>query len=173
MNRHNCPSTESLSTSERQLLSILNDAGDEQGQLLGRMKLMKLVFFSEYWEDSRDHLTPRNSLGGFGDFKIYKYGPFSEKLLHTFDSLKNRNLITEQEQMYGPTRITLTDEGRELAEEVRESLSTKEDKQMRDVITNFGDKDGNELEEKSLEYLGITREQKQNHQGEPVESLIQ
>ena len=172
METNNCPSSQSLSKRERLLLSILDDAADSEGQLLGRMKLMKLVFFSEYWQSDEGQLTPEKQLGGFDDFKIYKYGPFSEKLLHTFDRLKDRNLVTEREQMYGPTQINLTDNGHEIAEDVRERFSPGDEHQLHQTVLTFGEKDGNELEEESLEHLGITREEKPNHQGKPVETLI-
>jgi uncharacterized protein YwgA len=172
MTPDNRPSMQHFSDRESQLLSLLSDAGDEDGQLLGRMKLMKLVFFSEYWKTESNRLTPNRRIGGFDDFKIYKYGPFSESLLHTFDDLKQRGLITEQEQMYGPTRICLTEDGRQAAQVVKDRLSSDEIHQIEGVVQHFGSKDGNELEEESLERLGITREQKKNHQGKPVESLI-
>lgn len=172
MSPDNRPSGQPVSEREEQLLSLLSDAGDENGQLLGRMKLMKLVFFSEYWQTESNRLTPDRHIGGFNDFKIYKYGPFSEDLLHTFDQLKERNLVREQEQMYGPTRICLTEKGRELAQEVKSGLPSDKTRQLEDVVRHFGSKDGNELEEESLEQLGITREEKKNHQGDSVESLI-
>jgi uncharacterized protein YwgA len=172
MEENNCPSTQSLSKREQLLLSILDDAADSEGQLLGRMKLMKLVFFSEYWQDNEGQLTSEKQLGGFDDFKIYKYGPFSEKLLHTFDSLKNLDLVREQEQMYGPTQINLTESGHKVAKDVRDHFSTDEKRQLYQITSTFGDKDGNELEEESLDRLGITREEKSNHQGRSVENLI-
>jgi len=172
MEENNCLSAQSLSKRERLLLSILDDAADSKGQLLGRMKLMKLVFFSEYWQGDEGQLTPEKQFGGFDDFKIYKYGPFSEKLLHTFDSLKNHNLVTEQEQMYGPTQINLTENGHRIAEDVRKRFSSDEERQLHQITSTFGDKDGNELEDESLERLGITREEKSNHQGRSVEALI-
>lgn len=161
-----------FSDPQRHLLALLRSASDGENQLLGRKKLMKLVFFAEYWDHERDELLADENLNSFTDFIIYKFGPFSEDLLHTFDSVKDIGLVTEDRPAYGPIQIQLSDKGQEQAEKAFENLEPGKRNQLNKVVQKFAHEDGERLEEESLYYLDILREEKENLRGTPVNVII-
>jgi len=152
------------------VLEIIERCGSDRS-ISGRKKLMKLLFFTEYYDFDTDMLTTSLESPDF-DFLIYKFGPFSKDVMKSFDVLKNKGLIKEKKIVGGGFRIKITDEGRERLEGVSGKIPEKIEKQMSKVSEKFGDMHGNELESESLEYLGISEEEKEDYIGTPVEVLI-
>jgi len=157
-----------LEKPESQLLGLLSECS---GRVDGRKKLMKLLFFSEYYDPKTDQLQPDEQLGVFTDFTIYKYGPFSREVMDAFDELKQRGLVEEETTLtFSGNRkkeISLTDEGRQKAgnsDSDREIISVVADK--------LGEENGAELERISLLMLGIEREEKEVYRDTPVSDII-
>lgn len=157
-----------LDEPESQLLGLLSECS---GSVDGRKKLMKLLFFSEYYDPETDRLQPDERLGGFTDFTIYKYGPFSRKVMDAFDELKERGLVEEETTLtFSGNRkkeVSLTDEGR------RKAANFDRDRELLSVVADkLGDENGSELERISLSMLGIEREEKEEYRGTPVSDII-
>lgn len=157
-----------ISTSDK-LLYIISKNSDE-GVLDGRKKLTKLVFFTEFLDIDQDRLSTSKKLGDF-DFIIYKYGPFSHDLMDDFDNLKDEGFIQENQSSY-TYDIHLTEKGEGRLEEIMGELDEDELDQIRKVSDHFADLDGGTLENLSLEYLGITKEEKQNYIGMPIDVIL-
>lgn len=136
----------------------------------GRKKLTKLAFFTEFLNVDENVLTTNQYIGDF-DFIIYKYGPFSHDLMDEFENLKKNNLIRENQSSY-TYDIRLTDEGKERLEDIEGDMDEDEINQIERISSHFSNKDGSELENISLEYLGITKEDKDNYIGMPVDVLL-
>lgn len=154
--------------SESLLLKLVSGCS---GKVEGRTKLMKLVFFSEYYNPNTDSLQSEERMGIFDDFIIYNHGPFSRDVMNIFDTLKEHGLIEEDTELtFSGNRkkiIRLTKKGREKIEE--NDLSQESIEQ---VIFKFGDKKATNLEKDSLSMLGISRSEKENHRYDPVSELI-
>lgn len=158
----------SLDEPESQLLALLSECS---GSVDGRKKLMKLLFFSEYYDPETDRLQPDEQLGGFTDFTIYKYGPFSRKVMDAFDELKKRGLVEEETTLTfsgnRKKKIRLTDEGH------RKVQDFDRDRKIISVVADkLGDENGAELEGISLSMLGIEREEKEEYRNTPVSDII-
>lgn len=157
--------------SARDKLLHLISVNSTDSKFFGRTKLTKLGFFAEYWDPEQDVLEPRQQLGDF-QYVIYKYGPFSKELFDKFDNLKTSDLLEESRQPIGGAEISVTERGQKRAKQIREQLNESDIGQIHAVSETFGDRNGGELEELSLEYLNIDKHDKEKHQSEKVENLI-
>jgi DNA-binding PadR family transcriptional regulator len=158
----------SLDIPESRLLELI---ASSSGRVEGRTKLMKLAFFSEYYDPDTDSLQPDERVGSFKDFFIYDHGPFSKDVMEAFSSLKDDGLIEEETELtFANNRrkvIHLTDEGRELAD----SFDTPTNP-IRQAVSQFGDMSASDLESESLDRLGISRKMKSRYKHRDVSSLI-
>lgn len=155
---------------EDKLLYLISDASTD-GVLRGRKKLTKLAFFAEYWSPEEDLLLPSEQFGGF-NFIIYKFGPFSKGLFKSFDELKDDGLVEEVRRPRGNSEITVTEEGERRVEIVESQLRREERSQVAAVRNEWADRPGHELEELSLDYLGIDESETQEYMGMPVSVVI-
>lgn len=156
---------------EDKLLYVINELSKSQN-FDGRLKLMKTMFFLEHLDFENDKLTPEH-LFSDSQFIIYKFGPFSFDVMNDMIKLSNNNLI-EEFCISGYNIVPMmTKKGEIRVESIKNSLSQNELKRMEKIKEMFDDFSGKELEEKSLEYLGITHEDKEDLMGEPVEDLIE
>lgn len=163
------PLNRDVSDSDKLLYLIGSSSTDDI--LHGRKKLTKLAFFTEHWIPEEDLLSDRQRIGVF-DFIIYKYGPFSREMMDLFDDLKQENLIEESRHPMGGSEIRTTEEGKEKFNQIDRNLPKSETSQISRVTAKFGDKRGGELENLSLEYLGISQEEKHEYMGMPVDVVI-
>lgn len=169
MNSDKLPFTsEGISSSESLLLELLRGCS---GKIKGRTKLMKLVFFSEYYDPLTESLQPDERIGGFDDFIIYNYGPFSKKVMQVFDELKDKDLIEEDTELtFSGDRmkiIRLTKKGKSKLEDTDEL-----EKSVDCIIDEFGHKKASQLEDESLSRIGISRSEKDDYRHEPVSDII-
>lgn len=155
---------------EEKLLYLIGKNGTD-GTLYGRKKLTKLLFFAEHWLPAEDRLSPDELFGSF-NFIIYKHGPFSKELFKAFDNLKDDGLLDELRQPRAPTRIRLTEDGQRKLEAIEDALTRDERTQVRAVSENFSEMSGNELEEMSLDYLALEKDEKREYMGMPVSAII-
>ena len=122
--------------------------------LEGRKKLMKLMFLIEHYDINRSILTKVPMLNN--DFIIYHYGVFSFDVMNDYISLYNRKIIKEY-----PIKS-------EIDVSIDNNLRTKIDL----IISKFGQKHGFQLEEETLEMMGLTKETKIDFFGKSVKELI-
>jgi uncharacterized protein YwgA len=163
--------TESCTTSGRQkLLYLLSECSNSSGKIFGRKKLMKLAFFAEYFDDEEGELVSRPKLGEF-PFSIYKFGPFSVDVMDTFDDLKEDGLLYEDDDRMQHL-IRLTEGGERIADDVEDGLSDEEIVQIQRISSEFGELSGSELEDLSLDELGIEPRQKDDYRGMDVADII-
>lgn len=155
--------------SDEKLLSLIGNC-IQNGNVNGRKKLMKLVFFMEYLDFNENRLSTDVGWDDF-DFIIYSYGPFSHDVMDEFDKLKEKKWIKEKREFMG-YEIELTEEGEEKLESISNKIDEEETKRLQELCERFSKKKGGSLERKSLEYLGITKEEKKNFMGTPVEVII-
>jgi uncharacterized protein YwgA len=154
--------------SESRVLELVSKCS---GTVEGRTKLMKLIFFSEYYDPESDSLQPEERMGVFDDFIIYNHGPFSRDLMDVFDSLKEEGLIEEETELTfrGNRRkvIHLTDEGWDEVEEM-----DSEEGVISDICKTFGKESASTLEDLCLEMLGLNCEEKDQYRFTPVSKII-
>ncbi|MFB6216310.1 MAG: type II toxin-antitoxin system antitoxin SocA domain-containing protein [Candidatus Aenigmatarchaeota archaeon] len=155
--------------SEEKLLGLIGNC-IQNGNVNGRKKLMKLVFFMEYLDFEENRLSTDTGWGDF-DFIIYSYGPFSHDVMDDFDELKEKEWIEEKRDFMGYS-IELTEDGRKKLDSLEDKLEEDEIERLDKLCDRFSNKNGGSLERKSLEYLGITKEEKSDFMGTPVEVII-
>ena len=158
-----------VSEGDKLLYLICHNSTD--GVLRGRKKLTKLAFFAEHWLPEEDILDPNEQFGGF-NFIIYKFGPFSKELFKSFDTLKDDGFVKEIRQPRGNSEIAVTDQGKERVAAIESQLHRDERSQITAISQEMADKPGHTLEEMSLDYLGISKSEKQEYMGVPVSVLI-
>lgn len=159
----------SLAEPTGQLLVLLSESASS-GPLDGRKKLMKLGFLAEHLDPENGRLDTPQRLGSF-EFVIYKYGPFSRDLLDAFDTLRDRGLVEERVTEY-EHEVDITDRGSAMAEGISGQLDDEVRAQIDRITAEYGDKPGSVLENESLELLGISREERSEYQGQPVDVVI-
>lgn len=159
------------SVSETDKLLYLLEKSSRDGRLAGRKKLMKLAFFAEYFDPESDTLVPNQRYVPF-DFTIFKYGPFSKDVMNAFDSLKHSGLVEEDSDRMQHL-IEITDMGSERSEEVGRRLTPEEREHIEEIVKKFGGHSGGFLENMSLDYLGISKKEKEKFRGTSVEELIE
>lgn len=159
--------------SKAEKLLCLISSNSTGGVLKGRKKLTKLAFFAEYWipDEEEGMLNPNEQFGGFS-FIIYKFGPFSKELFEAFDELKDEGFVEETRKPRKNSVIQLTPRGEKYAEKVGGKLNAEEQSQIKAVSEQLGNKPGHELEEKSLDYLGINKSEKEDYMGMPVSVIV-
>lgn len=155
---------------KERLLKVI-ESSCENDSLIGRKKLMKLMFFIKYFDFEKKSLETGINFGDF-NFIIYNYGPFSLEVMNKFDELKKEGLIKETKFVSTGHKIELTKKGKEKLKEIEEKMSGSELSRIKQVSQEFGSMSGRELEKKSLEYLNITQEDKPELIGTPVEVVI-
>lgn len=155
---------------EDRLLALIEQGSDSDGAVFGRKKLIKLVFFAKYLDLDKNRLTPDSKFGDF-DFIIYNYGPFSYDVMNSFDELKEEGLIKEERGRMG-YNIKLTEKGEEKAKKAEKKMEKEELNRIRRIAEEFADYNGGSLERKSLKYLEITKDDKDDLAGTPVEVVI-
>lgn len=154
---------------EDYLLYSIKHFSRESG-IKGRKKLMKLMFFLEHLNLEQDELVPDRCYGK-NEFIIYNYGPFSFDVMNNIEKLKGENKVTEK-QGIKPFVISLTKEGKDKAKKIGEKLSKEKIQRVEKIKERFISKPGWKLEKESLEYLGITEEDKNSLKGTPVRVVI-
>lgn len=157
-----------LGEPESRLLEVISECS---GRVEGRTKLMKLVFFSEYYNPEEESLQSEERMGVFDDFILYNHGPFSRRTMNVFDSLKQQGLLEEETELTftGNRRkiINITEEGREMVQEM-----DSPDDNISTVCSTFAKNNASTLEQKSLDLLGITRDEKDQYRNKHVTHLI-
>ena len=162
--------TYTSSVSRKEKLLYLLDQSSNSNRIIGRKKLMKLVFFAEHYDPDEDELVSEPQLDLF-DFEIFKYGPFSKKVLDDFDQLKNQNDLFEDSSRM-QYLIKVTADGSEKTEDIGENLPEEEKMHLEKISREFSDKSGSELENLSLEMLGIKKREKDRYRGMSISSII-
>lgn len=153
------------------LLYLISTAGEDEDKLIGRKKLMKLVFFAEHFDPDSGSLRPKSKLDRF-TFEIYKYGPFSTDVMDTFDDLEEQGLVDERDDFYLHNIITITDSGGEYLQSLKKALPSDIQTHLDIISEKFGHKSGKELENQALTMLGIEKSEKDRYRGIPIENII-
>lgn len=151
------------------LLALIEQGSDADGRVFGRKKLIKLAFFAKYLDLDEDRLTTSSKFGDF-NFIIYDYGPFSFDVMNEFDKLKEEDLVQEKKGPLGYT-IRLTERGKTRANKIENKLE-EENERLDKIADDFAELNGGQLEDMSLEYLGIDKDDKPRLSGTPVEAVI-
>lgn len=162
--------THMSSGSRKEKLLYLIDQSSDSNRIIGRKKLMKLVFFAEHYDPDEETLVSEPQLGLF-DFEIFKYGPFSKGVLDDFDQLKNQNILREDSSRM-QYLIELTAEGSRKTENIEDELSDGEKNRIKQISEEFSDKSGGKLEDLSLEMLDIKKREKDRYRGMSISSII-
>ena len=136
----------------------------------GRKKLMKMMFFIEHFSIEEDRLVP-NNLYSKNEFIIYKFGPFSYDVMNSLIELKKHNLI-EEKIINMNVVAELTDEGKRRQNELENMIDNETKEHIQKIEDKFGKKSSKELENLSLEYLGISPKEKESFIGNPVSVII-
>lgn len=157
--------------SEKEKLLYLLSQSSDAGKIFGRKKLMKLAFFAEHFDPSEGELTPEPQLESF-DFHIFKYGPFSKKVLDELDNLKYQDQIDEDSSRM-QHRIKITPDGEHKTSDVEQRLSPEEKGHLEVIAEEFSDRSGSELENLSLDLLGIEKREKDQYRGMSISSIIE
>lgn len=125
------------------LATLLNSGGTFESAT----KLQKLAFLSIY----------ESGLESFTGFKWHYYGPYSKELQDTVETLTEEGLVTEKSidrisysgNEYTVKRLSLTLEGREVAEAIVAEINNQDKAALFETI----DKYGNKPLSKILEYV--------------------
>jgi len=160
---------EGMGTRKDYLLLVIKRLIDN-GFYEGRLKLMKLVFFLEHFSEVGNVLTKEHLFKG-NDFIIYKFGPFSFDVVNDMQELVSEGFIEEEEKGFTKS-VTLTEVGEEKINKLQESVDQKDITRIETILNKFGSMNGKQLEKTSLEFLGLSLEDKLLHQGEKVIDLI-
>ena len=143
-------------TETQKILYYLIHRLKKSGLLEGRKKIMKLMFFIEHFDLGKGKLSKNRFVGN--DFIIYHYGVFSFNVMEDYLSLLKRGIISENP-------ITL--------KRIEVCLSEDKKDKVKGIIEKFGERTASDLENLSLELLGLSRDTKKEHLGESVvESII-
>lgn len=152
------------------LLSLIEEIGD--GRILGKKKMNKLVFLLEFLDSSTGKLTQSQSYLDF-DFRIYHYGPFSFNLGDKLQEMEDEGLIEREEKLLGTEKgivYSITEEGEKRINE-RTGGENPISENKTEVLEEASDLNGSQLENISLELLGIKGE-KENYKGLDVKEII-
>ncbi|MBI2652800.1 hypothetical protein HYX00_05015 [Candidatus Woesearchaeota archaeon] len=116
---------------------------------------MKLMFLIEHYDLKTNKLVNDGLLNN--DFIIYHYGVFSFKVMEDYFILINTGLVTEY-----PIKAVSIELGLE------PGLKAKADK----ILSQFGEKNSDDLEIETLAMLKLDRVTKMEHFGKNVKTLI-
>jgi uncharacterized phage-associated protein len=131
------------------------------GKIEGRKKFMKLMFLVDHYREGKIQTKPLIGM----NFIIYKHGVFSVDVMDNYIDLLEKEVIDETYiedlnlnliQCKGPVPKT-----NEKVEEV-----------IDEVVNKFGKYNGKQLEEKTLEMIGIKMEEKENYYGMRVSEIL-
>lgn len=160
-----------LNSIEKGLLSSIQNLS-VNGEIQGRKKLMKLMFFLEHYDFNLNSLTPEHKFCS-NDFMIYKYGPFSFDVMNTLEHLEDDGYIEEKNIGYpNPISIKLTEKGKVELEKNKPNLNDIQKNQLSMVKRYFSSKSGYDLEIQSLKELNISKEEKNEYIGLPISVLL-
>jgi hypothetical protein len=143
-------------TTKNSIIYILSKNND----IDGRMKLMKLMFLLEHYNLKKQKLTVEKRIGN--NFIIYRRGVFSFEVYKSFLRLV-KNKIIEEDRSLG-TNFNV--------KEIQEKVPNELLNDINIIISKFGKLSGIDLELKTLNMLNITKEEKSEYFGLPVEVLI-
>ncbi len=139
---------------ENVILYIINKLGEK---IEGRKKLMKLMFLVEHFDVKKHGLVKTKLMGN--DFLIYYYGVFSFDVKKAYDSLVSKNKIKDKFPI-------------ELKQKGQIKLNEDFGGRIDDIISDFGEMSGYELEIKTLDMLGIKPFEKGKFFGKSVKEII-
>lgn len=116
------------------LATLLNSGGTFESAT----KLQKIAFLSIY----------ENGLEVFTDFTWHHYGPFSRELQEEVDTLARKNLVKEKSinrtsylgNDYTVKRLSLTPQGKEIAERIVVAMNAKNKKALLETIDKYGNR---------------------------------
>ena len=116
------------------LATLLNSGGTFESAT----KLQKIAFLSIY----------ENCLEVFTTFKWHNYGPFSRELQEEVETLAKEKIVDEESinrtsylgNEYTVKRLSLTTQGKEIAQCVVATIDAKNRQALLDTIDKFGDK---------------------------------
>ncbi|GAB3684412.1 hypothetical protein GCM10028857_13360 [Salinarchaeum chitinilyticum] len=131
---------------------------------------MKLAFFAEHFDTSEEDLISEPQMESF-DFHIFKYGPFSKEVLDELDNLKYSGNIDEDSSRM-QHRIKITPDGENKISDIEHRLCPEEQEHLDEIAEEFSDKSGSELENLSLDMLGIEKREKDRYRGMSISSII-
>jgi len=143
----------------------------ERMKIDGRLKLMKLMFFLEHLDLKTNKLTPDKIFSG-NEFIIYRFGPFSFDVVNSMQKLKENDLVVESSPDGSHIVPSLSDKGKDEIQKVKEEMSKECINRVNEIKEKFDSFSGRELENKSLEYLHIKKEDKGRYLGVPVAVII-
>jgi len=139
------------------ILYILNRVKN----LEGRLKLMKLMFLLEHYDFDKNKLTNQKIIGN--NFIIYHHGPFSFEVYNELLKMIKDKTISEEGYSIR-SNINLDDIEKKLPENIS--------KKIKKILSEFGEFNGFELENKTMNMLNIKKEEKSKFLGTPVEVII-
>lgn len=163
----------SCSGSEKLLYVIKEFTRNDK--LDGRLKLMKLMFFLEHLDIEKSILVPTRLFCN-NEFIIYKYGPFSFKVMKNLEQLKKDGLVDEDsvKGMNGFYKVPrITEKGEEKLDEINHKISHGDIDRVEKIRELFEKQSGKTLEKVSLDYLKIVFEDKEIYIGKSVSEIIE
>jgi hypothetical protein len=131
-------------------------------RVVGRTKLMKLMFLIEHYDPDTKRLSKEQFLGN--DFIIYHYGVFSPDVMEDYSELSKTGILDDD---YYPPTIKLLKE-----ESISPDLSDTTISRIDRILDEFKEKEGYELDSLTLKLLGLTKKTKTEHFEESVIPLI-
>ena len=143
-----------LSPTQKRIVEIVKKLGND---MEGRKKLMKLLFFLNYY-DFEDQKGVKEPLFG-EDFIIYHYGPFSPKVRDEYLDLVEKGILEDGFPI-------------KLKEDVSLDISIQERKTIHKMLEELGGLTGKELETKSLLFLGLNLRTKQDFFNQKVGNFV-
>ncbi len=142
----------SYNLTEKNILYLINKLGDK---VEGRKKLMKLMFLLEHYDVNLKKLV---SKGLFGNtFLIYYYGVFSLDIQNYVNELTKKEVIKD---------------GLPLKTSEKVELDPEQKDRIENIIEEFGNKSGYQLEVETLKMMNIEPSDKQKFFRKSVSDLI-
>ena len=127
----------------------------------GRLKLMKLMFLLDHYDTDEKKITCNKTIGN--QWVIYHRGPFSFEVYNKILDMINDGSIVEEN---GSVKCEIKLD--KIENKIPDDVKTKLDK----IIRVFGSMSGTELENKSLNFLNIKKDQKSTYMGIPIEVIL-
>ena len=175
------------------LLYLIRRYYSQYKKLYGRKKIQKLLFLIEHLDLKRNAIVSSTGLTGYR-FKIWLYGPFSEEIYQDLEKLVEKKLIVE-EVISSDSRVKVNeadvllplyeDDGTpkviyvyyprryfHLSLREKSDIDNKTKEKINVIITKFGHYTPTELEEKVLEYLGLTPDKKLKYMGMYIDDYL-
>jgi hypothetical protein len=120
----------------------------ERGTFFGKLQVMKLMFLIDHLDvkGKKEKISKESFLGN--EYIIYHFGPFSFKVSEEYDMIKDEELKNEVK----------------LDEKIREKVDL--------IIDKFGKFDGWTLQEKCMEMLGISLQEKGRFMGLKMKEIL-